>query len=462
MRTLGNPKGATWLEPSHGKGAFVEAIARSGVGIERIVAIDLDRKRAPADSLAMTFRGVDFLEWAKGTDRRFDRIVGNPPFVSIAQLPSSLQETAAGVLDLSGRAIGKGANLWYAFVLACLPLLRRGGSLAFILPSAAQFANYCSGIGQGVAEAFQRLELYRCVRPLFDDVQDGTLVAVARGYGEGPGLVARRSFETRAGLTEGLSEANRVAGRKCPTEQTSGSDIGVKLGSVAEIGLGGVTGDAGFFLMNEKKRASLRLPVQAFLPVVSKARQLRSATLMQSDWNELKASGERVWLFRPSVALTRHSRVRHYLNLDAQKGGCNRQAYKVSIRKPWYRTPMPSLPDAFLSGMSQHGPWLCINETRTVKATNTLYVVRFVSRNRRDWYRLALALLSSEARRQLRRIGRRYPDGLVKYEPGALRLISLPNVKREADHKALYLKATAALLSGNARLARKIADSILA
>jgi adenine-specific DNA-methyltransferase len=462
VQALGDAPHAIWLEPSHGNGAFVEAIARSGVGHERIVAVDLDCAAAAADRLATTLRGVDFLQWANETNRRFDRIVGNPPFISIAQLPPSLQWCAASVLDLNGRPIGKGANLWYAFVLVSLRLLRKGGCLAFILPSSAEFADYCAPLRRGAANAFGRLELYRCARPLFDDVQEGTLVAVARDYGLGPGLLSRRWFDTRAGLIQGLSKSDHINGHKCPNEKASSSSTRVTLGSIAEIGLGGVTGDARFFLMNEEKRASLGLPTKALRPVVSKARHLRSAVLTQHDWNDLKASGERIWLFSPAAGLTKHPHVRRYLRMEPTEGGCNRWAYKVSIRDPWYRTPMPLVPDAFLSGMSRYGPWLCINETRGVNATNTLYAVRFSTRDRREWYMWALALLSSEARRRIRRIGRRYADGLVKYEPGALGEIELPRLKTGAGHKELYIKAVTALLSGDVGLAKEIADSVTA
>jgi adenine-specific DNA-methyltransferase len=461
VRALGDTPGAAWLEPSHGNGAFIEAIARSGVGSDRIVAIDLDPTTAPADRLATTLRGVDFIGWASETDLRFERIVGNPPFVSIAQLPQRLQKAAASVLDLDGEPIGKGANLWYAFVLASLRLLRKGGCLAFILPSAAEFADYCAAIRGAVAERFGRLELYCCLRPLFDDVQEGTLVVLARDYGLGPAVVSRRSFDTRARLTRGLFEGASWNGHRCPSGRAPTRETRVTLESIAKIGLGGVTGDASFFLMNEKKRASLGLPTSAVTPVVSKASHLRSALLTQTDWDDLKASGGRIWLFNPATALEKHPYVRHYLELGSAEGGCNRQAYKVANRDPWYRTPLSSVPDAFLSGMSQHGPWLCINETRRVNATNTLYVVRFSSRHPGDWYMWALALLSSEARRQIRRIGRRYPDGLVKYEPGSLRKLELPKLKTDADHMDLYIKAAAALLSGNAGLAKEIADSIL-
>jgi methylase of polypeptide subunit release factors len=167
-----------WLEPSHGTGVFVEAISRLGVRKDKIFAVDLDPVTSAADGLATTSRGVDFLRWAVDTERRFDRIVGNPPFIAIRRLPPSLQKSAASVLDLNGRPVGRGANVWYSFVLASLRLLKPGGCLAFVLPSAAEYADYSASIRHAMRDTFGSLELYRCEHPLFENVQEGTLVAV--------------------------------------------------------------------------------------------------------------------------------------------------------------------------------------------------------------------------------------------------------------------------------------------
>lgn len=462
VKALGDRPGAAWLEPSHGKGVFVAAISTLGVEKERIVAIDLDPTSHSTDRLATTIRGVDFLRWAHQTPERFDKIIGNPPFVSIAQLPRSLQKSATSVLNLGGQAIGKGANLWYAFALSCLKLLRNGGDIALVLPSAAEFADYSAEIRGSIAGMFASFELYRCKRPLFDEVQDGTVVALARGYGRGPGAVARRWFKTAKSLINALSQSQDARkGRGCATARSPARRTKVALESVAQIGLGGVTGDVRFFLMNEERRISLGLPVEAMTPVLSKARHLRAAVLTDKEWHNLKSLGERVWLFNPPDQISKCPKVKKYLQLGPAQGGCNRRAYKVSIRDPWYGTPMPPIADAFLSGMSQHRPWLCINESERVNATNTLYVVRFLSRDRADWYMWALAFLSSEARQQVCRLGRRYPDGLIKYEPGSIRKILLPEVKRDVDHRTLYLDSVSALLSGNLRLSSEIADSVL-
>jgi hypothetical protein len=460
VTALGDDPQALWLEPSHGMGVFVEAISRLGVKKERIVAVDLDPATCAADSLATTIRGVDFLRWSGETERRFDRIIGNPPFISIKRLPSSLQNSAASVVDAGGRPIGRGANVWYAFVLASLRLLRDGGRLAFVLPSAAEFADYSAAIRRAVRETFSSLELYRCTRPLFEDVQEGTLVAVARGYRSQPCMVRRRSFGTRDDLIRGLAQSGSTTGHRCPIRSVPCVASAVKLVSVAEIRVGGVTGDASYFLMSEQKRKDLELPSTALTPVVSKAKHLRRASLSRDNWAELKSSGERIWLFNPARRIAAHPKVRNYLNRDAREGGCNRAAYKVSIRNPWYRTPLPKAPDAFLSGMSQQGPWLCINEMQGLNATNTLYVVTFRKRDREVWYMWALALLSSIARHQIRRIGRRYADGLVKYEPGPLGEIELPIMKVDEDHRSLYIRAVDALLAADPVKAKDIADSV--
>lgn len=458
VQSLGDEPKTSWLEPSHGTGVFVEAISRLGVRKERIIAVDLDPVSSAADKLAKTFRRVDFLSWARETEHRFDRIVGNPPFISIKQLPTSLQTTAAAVPDFDGRPIGRGSNVWYGFVLASLRLLKQGGSLAFVLPSAAEFADYSAAIRQAVRENFRSLELHRCERPLFENVQEGTLVAVARGYGAQPFTVRRKNYQAREGLIAGLLHRGRRNGHRCPTGPLRSVGSTVAMGAIADIRVGGVTGDASYFLMTEKRRQELDLPSDAFTRAVSKARHLRSAFINRKNWNELKSSGQRIWLFNPSKKTASLSKVKNYLELKGTKG-CNREAYKVSIREPWYRTPMPATPDAFLSGMSQHGPWLCINEMKSLNATNTLYVVTFRSRDPAIWYMWALALLTSTAQRQIRRLGRKYADGLIKYEPGSLSKIKLPELMKGVSYRRLYERAVTALLQGDGARARSIADS---
>src|SRR5438034_1268556 len=81
VNALGDEPDAQWLEPCVGEGVFISALADIGVQAERITAIDLESAPGPQDTRANTHRGIDFLQWAATTQRRFDRIVANPPFV---------------------------------------------------------------------------------------------------------------------------------------------------------------------------------------------------------------------------------------------------------------------------------------------------------------------------------------------------------------------------------------------
>lgn len=461
VAALGDKPGAKWLEPSHGSGVFIEEISKLGVQKERITAVDLEPYFSPADELATTHRRVDFLRWAASTNERFSRIVGNPPYVSIKRLPVSLKKTAAMIRDLDGNQIGFGSNVWYAFVLASMELLESGGSLAFVLPSSAMFADYSSEIRRVIGTKFGSLEIFRCSRSLFDNVQEGTLVAIAREYNENPCKVRRRNFHTRKNLVKGLAQSGNLSGRQCRAKSIRRGTSFVRLASIATIRLGGVTGDASYFLMNEEKRLRHKLPSEAFIPVLSKARHLTKATISKATWEKLRDSGERVWLFRPHENLRDESDVRRYLRLKSEKGGCNRDAYKISNREPWYQTPLPSKVDAFLSGMSQHGPWLCINGMKSLNATNTLYTVSFNCRDKSEWYRWALAFFTTTVQRQIRRIGRRYADGLIKYEPGALSQLELPRMGLEGNIERLYINAVDAFLKSDRVTAREIADSLV-
>jgi len=260
-------------------------------------------------------------------------------------------------------------------------------------------------------------------------------------------------------MIEALAQSGKTAGRRCRVKPVRASAAMVPLKSIATLRLGGVTGDASFFLMDEAKRKSLKLPTSAFTPVVSKARHVRSAYLQREAWTELREADERIWLFNPTPLLIRENwRVRNYLY--PKVGGCNRQAYKIIDRKPWYQTPLLSRADAFISGMSPQGPWLCMNEFSKLRATNTLYVLRFDDQHRQERYMWALALLTTTAQRQVRGIGRHYADGLVKYEPGALADVELPRLQPNANHKVLYEQAISSFLNSDLPSAKDIADSI--
>ena len=108
-------------------------------------------------------------------------------------------------------------------------------------------------------------------------------------------------------------------------------------------------------------------------------------------------------------------------------------------------------------------PFLVLREMKGLSASNTLYVVRFISKTTRlEKAALGLLLLTSVVRKELSRRARAYADGLLKFEPSDLGSVRIPVVIARRDVVALFRRATEALLEGCSEDASSIADAWLA
>lgn len=437
VSALGVRRRESWLDPCIGDGVFPRALRDAGVSANWITALDLETKTLPREDLGRITWGEDFLSWSQQVPMRFDNIIGNPPYVAISQLPDHLRSTALAVAQPDGERMPRRANYWYAFFCASLKLLRRGGNLCFVLPSAWDYADYAAPLRELAPKYFRRFAAHRCERPLFDSVLDGCVVIVGHGFGGTPDRNRRFFHDSIEDLLVGLRGGMTSSpGRRDLVESRRSTGAGARnrrLGDILDIRLGGVTGDSRYFLLSEDKRRELGLPVEALQPVLSRARHLVTSTITRELWGTLRDSGERVWLFNPPDDYLDHPAVQSYLNLEESRGGCRRSRYKIVSREPWFRTRLPDVCDGFLSGMTRRGPWLCFSDMPELTATNTLYTFRFKRASsceeKAAW---ALAVLDACQDNAVRSLGRHYADGLVKYEPGDLYRVPL-RVPRETE-----------------------------
>jgi adenine-specific DNA-methyltransferase len=461
VAALDNDIDSSWLEPCAGNGAFLTALSQLGVSSSQVTALDLDTDCVVPgwDSLRT---GIDFVEWSQSTASRFDRIVSNPPFVSIGRLSPGLKAAALSTQLANGDKVSLRANYWCIFLSQAVRLLRKCGHLGFVLPASWEYADYAAPFRTTLPKMFKTFDVHRSISPLFDGVQEGSVVIVGKGFGLRH--ESQRYFEhaSVADLVEGLaSEIGGLASSvqtQVPFSHTP-EPMYRTLDEVMAISIGAVTGDAAYFLLSEARRKQLRLPVAACHPVVSHASDLVGACIDAETWTRLRNGGRRIWLFRPPDSQLSHPSVRSYLELSREMGGCNSEAGKVKTRSPWYRIPLHASADGFISGMSRNGPWICLNRFGGLSASNTLYTVRFRHRLSPDQQAMwALSILTSEAQERLRPLARRYPDGLRKYEPGDLSALRLPRPTRWQGAEEYYSGVVPVLLSGDHALAFKLAD----
>lgn len=430
VRALGpTPDRAEWLDPCVGAGSFVLSMRDCGVRPERITALDVDSACGPADEYAQTIRGVDFISWSLRSARAFDRIVANPPYVGLDRLNDHLLTAVHQLADEFELHLDGRGNYWLPFLLASIHLLRDGGSLGFVLPAAFEFSDYAQVGRSLLAKSFEQIHTVRSLRPLFPGVQDGCVVVIAQGRTRkavNAANVVRTEVDGLDQIVSTLSSLPTIG--EATTEVFHPTGRSTDFSDVAVLRIGAVTGDSRYFVLNEKQRQSLGLPFESVLPTLSRASDLAAPVFSERQWTELRDSGGRCWLFSPRNL--NNPRVAAYAGLDLEQGGCRKTGW-VQKRDPWYRVAVPGRIDGFISGMTKHGPRLTLNRMATLAATNTLYVVEFLSAKSLDeraaW---SIALMSSQAQRQLFAKARLYPQGLRKLEPNDFASVALPTPNR--------------------------------
>jgi len=123
------------LEPSCGDGAFWKKIHNESDAF----ALEIDPSIAPEDSTVADFFEHNF-------ERKFDTIIGNPPYVKFKNiLPSTLE-----LLDLKN--YDRRTNLYTFFIDRCIDLLEDGGEIIFVTPRNFINATSCTHMNSKLYE----------------------------------------------------------------------------------------------------------------------------------------------------------------------------------------------------------------------------------------------------------------------------------------------------------------------
>ena len=134
-----------------------------------------------------------------------------------------------------------------------------------------------------------------------------------------------------------------------------------------------------------------------------------------------------MWILHPDADTPRRGGFDRYLKIGEQQGVP--EAYKCTIRTPWWRPPVVSAPDLFFTYMSHRYPRLVTNRARTI-LVNSMHGVRLrtvaaASRIARE--ALPLLVLNSVTMLGAEVFGRSYGGGVLKMEPREAASLPVPN-----------------------------------
>ena len=429
------------LDPSSGDGRFVARHLHS-VGVERDPASAAEsRRRAPEATIVEG----DFFTWAAADRRRFDCAAGNPPFIRYQRFAGATRRAALDFCRRLGVVFSGLSSSWAPFIAAAASKLRPGGRMAFVVPAEIGHAPYAGPLMDHLVANFGSVHLVAVRDKIFPRLSEDCWLLLADGAGSSASAIRLsrvERFDPRATpppVSEEISVAawrGRWRRRLRPFllpphvrnlyERMATAPGAVRLGGVARVGIGYVSGANGFFHLRPSDARRFAIPDEFLMPSIRNGKYVRGAVIDDADVERWAARDEPVFLLRIPPRAPVPAAVRAYL--DTAEGRRAKASYKCRNRTPWYTVPDVRRPAFVLTYMSGKSPALAENRGRCA-CTNALLAVDLRSGLFGDGAvserRLAAAWNSPAGRLSCELEGHPLGGGMLKLEPGEARHVLL-------------------------------------
>jgi len=378
--------------------------------------------------------GGDIVGWQ-------DAIVGNPPFVRYQEFTGDARKRALACALAQGVRLSQLASSWAPTLVHASAFLKPEGRLAMVLPAELLTVHYAEPIRKWLRRRFAAVNLFMFERLQFHDAEENVVLLVARGTGpcDSFGLYYVEDADDLADLHPGDTIAANPAADGKWTDLTLTLEVRqlfktvvlermVRLDAYGTPELGTVTGANDYFALSENTRIRYGLEDKHLKRISPPGtRHLKGLTFTRAHWEELRLAGERVWLLHPDAS-TRARSVAAYVKMGEEKKV--NEAYKCTVREPWWRPPAVSPPHLFFTYMSHRYPRLIANAAE-VTFLNSMHGVRLrgdAPKETRD--ALPLLALNSATMLGAEVLGRSYGGGILKMEPTEAASLPVP----AADH----------------------------
>lgn len=422
------------LEPSCGDGAILRELAGLSDRVHGVELIaheaDKSRRFAPVDA-------GDLFGWLATTEAGgWDGVAGNPPYIRFGNWSAEQRDPALELMRREGLRPTRLTNAWVPFVVASTVAVRDGGRVGLVLPAELLQVGYAAQLRDFLVSRFREITLVTFERLVFDAILQ-EVVLFCGVVGAGPAQV--RTVHLRD--AESLADVD-LAGECAPALQhedekwtkyfldpaairllrtLKASAALTRLGSIAEVDVGIVTGRNSFFTFTDTQVAELGLRPHC-VPLVSRSAQL-SGLIYDIDCRTGDvAAGQRSWLLNAprepaDPAVLAHIRA-------GEAAGVHR-GYKCSIRRPWWSTPSLWFPDLFLLRQIHLAPRLTVNAAAAT-STDTVHRLRLVADSPTDPGALAAVFHNSVTFAFAEIIGRSYGGGVLELEPAEAEQLPIP------------------------------------
>lgn len=447
------------LEPSCGDGNFIEsAILRfKELNIDneqlkgRITGVELIEEEAlkvqnRANELGVDKNSIvnsDFFQFVKDNkNKKFDTIIGNPPFIRYQNFPEEHRSIAMEMMEELGLKPNKLTNIWVPFLVVSATLLNEQGKMAMVIPAELFQVKYAAETRIFLSKFFDRITIITFEKLVFENIQQEVILLLCEkkvNKGKGIRVIECENLDGLNSIDFVVINGSNVKPIEHSTEKWTkyflNEDEILLLQSLkedkrvkncndyfkTEVGL--VTGRNEFFMMKENQVKEWNLEKYT-IPVTGRSNQLKGITFTENDFHENSMEQKAIHLFLPPDEDFEKLPIecQNYIKYGEEKGF--HQGYKTRIRKRWYITPSRWVPDAFALRQVDGYPKLILNET-DASSTDTIHRVRFKEGINEKLavvsFLNSLTFASSEI------TGRSYGGGVMTFEPTEIGEILIPS-----------------------------------
>lgn len=437
------------LEPSCGDGVFLKCIGNNEMPYNNVTAIEYEAGEADkARAIALHDSEVintDFHRFCLDTDKRFNLVVGNPPFIRYQYYDPKQQKLADEIFKRSKLKRTKLTNAWVTFVIGASQLLTETGKMGFVIPSELLMVKYAQQLRQYLAKKFNKINIISFENLIFEEIQQEVVLLLCEKNGTDEHLIEHIEVKDADGLLTLNPHRLRFPTKKIDfhTDKWTYYFLEKKelellekvkrnmssISTYANVEVGITTGANDYFTVPKSVVTLYDLKEYA-RPMVGRSVQVNSLCFTEKDWQINVDSGAKAYLlaFPSGVKENGNDGVRAYIE-NGEKNGIN-NGYKTGIRDEWYIIPSIKLSDALFLRRNNLYPKFVLNEAKAY-TTDTMHRV-FIKKgvNKKAFvasYYNSLSFAFAEI------LGRNFGGGCLELMPSEVGGIYMPyRVENEA------------------------------
>lgn len=432
------------LEPSCGDGVFLEQLKENNHKFKSVTAIELDEIEAKkAEKIKLDNKFVinaDFHQYCNETNKKFDLVVGNPPYIRYQYFQEDQQNEAIKVFNQAKLKYSKLTNAWVSFVVGSSLLLKNKGKIGFVLPAELLQVSYAQQLREFLAHFYNKINIISFEKLVFPDIQQEVVLLLCEKNETDSHLIEHLELKDASELVH--LDVNKLKSPQKRIDFKSNKwtyyfleqeeidfleKIGEKMeiptiGNYADVEVGITTGSNDYFTVPLPVVEGYDLKEYA-KPMVGRSVQVNSVIFTKKDWqlNRQTKAKAHLLVFPPRREIADHKGASSYIRLGESMG--INKGYKTGIRDDWFVIPSIKLSDALFIRRNNLYPRLILNEAEAY-TTDTMHRVFMKSDTNKNAFIASfynsLSLAFSEI------VGRSYGGGVLELMPSEAAKILLP------------------------------------